>query len=74
MVMIKNGVRSVFVHILVNTFYLAPIMKKSTTNSYELKTLGKFYQTTGMLRIPEHRIKRGFALRTHAAGIRTSSY
>ena len=26
------------------------------------KTLGKFYQTTGMRSIPEHRIKRGVAL------------
>jgi hypothetical protein len=26
------------------------------------KTLGKFYQTTGMQSIPEHRIKRGVAL------------
>ncbi len=26
------------------------------------KTLGKFYQTTGMRSIPEHRVKRGVAL------------
>ena len=36
------------------------------------KTLGKFYQTRGMQSIPQHRVKRGVALRTHAAGVRTS--
>ena len=62
---------------------LLPGMEKSTTNSYELKTLGKFYQKplrrfTSQTRMPTgirgHRIKRGVALRTHAAGVRTSSY